>query len=224
MNKQSIIKKVAILVRHKISGQESVHDWWHTLRVWHMAKYIATREKADQFIVQVTALVHDLDDYKLHHGNTNKSQTTVSNLLRQAKIDDPTIKHILKIIADMSFKGAGTLSPMSTPEGRVVHDADHLDGIGAIGIARAFAFGGYLGRTIYDPTVKIIKHATFKEWRKLYNKSKPLANTTINHFYEKLLLLKNRMNTNTGKKIALSRHKYMEKFLAEFYKEIKLVK
>ncbi|MFA6553026.1 MAG: HD domain-containing protein [Patescibacteria group bacterium] len=224
MNKQAIINKTAVMVHKKITGQESVHDWWHTERVWRMAKYIAAKERADQFIVQITALVHDLDDYKLHHGNTNKAKTAITKLLRQVKIDGQTIKNILKIITDMSFKGSGTLSPMQSLEGKIVQDADHLDGIGAIGIARAFAFGGYLRRPIYDPTIKITKHASFKEWKKLYKKNKPLANTTINHFYEKLLLLKDRMNTKTAKKIATKRHQYMKEYLSEFYKEQKLNK
>ena len=212
MNKNLIIKRTENHVRKELAGEGSGHDWWHVYRVWKMAQYIGKREKADMFVVELSALLHDIADYKLHGGDENIGPKTAEKWLKSLKVEQSIIDHIKEIILDASFKGAKVKTQMGTIEGEIVQDADRLDAIGAVGIARTFAFGGYLQREIYNPNIKPQVHKTFKEYKN--GKSH-----TINHFYEKLLLLKNLMNTKTAKKIAEKRHKYMEDFLKKFYKE-----
>lgn len=222
MNKQKIIDQTAGFAKKILAKQESAHDWWHVYRVWKMAKYLAKKEGADQFMVQLTSLLHDIDDYKLQHGNEAKAQNNVRRWLQKIGTAQVTADEVCSIIHDMSFKGAGTRSRMATLEGKIVQDADYLDALGAIGIARVFAFGPIVRRKIYDPDIKVRPHKSYREWKQQYRKIKPVKTTSINHFYEKLLLLKNRLNTKTAKKIAAKRHQFMLAYLAELKKEIKV--
>ena len=211
MNKTLMIEKTKEFVKKKLYGEGSGHDWFHIERVYNLAKYIAEKENADSFIVEMTALLHDIDDWKF--SNTNETKTTVTeNFLESINIDDDSFKKIIKIIQTMSFKGGVVDSTQHTIEGKVVQDADRLDAIGAIGIARTFAYGGNKNRIMYDPTIKPIDFNSL-------NEVKNTENHTINHFYEKLLKLKDLMNTNTAKELAERRHKFMETFLDEFYYE-----
>ena len=211
MNKSLMIEKTKLFVKNKLEYEGSGHDWFHIERVYNLAKYIAQKENADSFIVEMTALLHDIDDWKF--SNTNETKTTVTeNFLQSINIDDDSFKKIIKIIQTMSFKGGVVDSTQHTIEGKVVQDADRLDAIGAIGIARTFAYGGNKNRIMYDPTIKPIDFNSL-------NEVKNTENHTINHFYEKLLKLKDLMNTNTAKELAERRHKFMETFLDEFYYE-----
>lgn len=212
MNKQLIINKTAQYIKAKMSGESTGHDWWHIYRVWQMSKKIAKSEKADLFIVEMGALLHDIADYKFHKGDDKKGGQEAEKFLVKLKVDKETIKKIIHIIDNISFKGAGVKEKMKSLEGKIVQDADRLDAIGAIGVARAVATGQKFERPIYDPNIKPELHKTFKSYKKKNG-------TTINHFYEKLLLLKNRMNTKTGKQLAKERHLFMETFLKEFFQE-----
>lgn len=211
MNRSLVIEKTKSFVKDKLYGEGSGHDWFHIERVYNLAKYISQKESADSFIVEMTALLHDIDDWKF--SNTNDTNTTVTeNFLKSVNIDDDSLKKIIKIIQTMSFKGGVVDSTQDTIEGKIVQDADRLDAIGAIGIARTFAYGGSKNRLMYDPSIKPMD---FKSLEQVKN----AENHTINHFYEKLLKLKDLMNTNTAKEIAEKRHKFMEEFLKEFYSE-----
>ncbi len=212
MEKKEVIQRTVEFVRQKLSGEGSGHDWWHVYRVWKTSQHIAKIEKADMFVVELAALLHDIADWKFH-GNDLKAGSIISReWLESQGVDETTIRQVLHIVEHSSYKGAGEKNSIESLEGKLVQDADRLDAIGAIGIARTFAYGGHKNREIYNPEVKPQLHNTFEE----YKNSK---GTTINHFYEKLLLLKDRMNTETAKKIAEQRHTYMENFLQEFYAE-----
>ncbi|MEH0157722.1 HD domain-containing protein [Limibacter armeniacum] len=212
MDKQTIIEKTASFIKAKFEGEGSGHDWWHIYRVWKSAISIAEAEGADTFIVELGALLHDIADHKFHNGSLDEGPKQTRNWLVEVGADTETVEKVCEIVANVSFKGAGTQSVMTTLEGKVVQDADRLDAIGAIGIARTFAYGGFKQREIYNPEIPPVMHDDFESYKK---------NTapTINHFYEKLLLLKDRMNTVTGKRIAEERHRYMEMFLEQFYQE-----
>jgi uncharacterized protein len=211
-DQQTILNETENYVKQLLSGEGSGHDWWHILRVWNNAKTIAAAEDADLFIVELAALLHDIGDHKFHNGDETVGPRMAADWLTQLKVPAKTIDHICNIISELSFKGAGTTSEMSTQEGRIVQDADRLDAIGAIGIARTFAYGGHKNREIYNPTIKPELHSNFEAYK---NSTGP----TINHFYEKLLLLKDRMHTGTALKMAEERHQYMEAYLQQFYAE-----
>ena len=209
MNKALILEKTRDFVKEKMSKEGSGHDWFHVVRVCNMAKYLAQKESADMFIVEMTALLHDIDDWKF----SDVYNTTVTEeFLKSVEVSEEDSNRILNIIKTMSYKGGVVDSTQNTIEGMVVQDADRLDALGAIGIARAFAYGGSKNRSMYDPSIKPID---FKSLDEVKNKD----NHTINHFYEKLFKLKDLMNTNTAKEIAKKRHKYMENFIEEFYSE-----
>ncbi len=213
MNKKIIIQKTADYAKKTLEGESSGHDWWHVYRVWKMAKYIGKKEKnVEMFVIEIAALLHDIADWKLHGGDEEIGPKTARTWLETLDVEEKYIEHVYQIIKTVSFRGANVKSQMKTKEGMVVQDADKLDAIGAIGIARTFAYGGKMGQEIHNPNSKPTMHNSFEEYK---NSKSP----TINHFYEKLLLLKNRMNTKTARQIALRRHKYMEKFLKKFYKE-----
>lgn len=212
MNKDSIISQTAAYVRGQMAGEGSGHDWWHVYRVWQMAKHLATEEKADLFVVELAALLHDIADWKFHDGDEEIGSKRAQEWLKSIDVDTGVIASVYQIIKEVSFKGAGVETKPSSKEGMVVQDADRLDALGAIGIARTFAYGGHKNREIYNPEIKPAEHTSFEEYKK--NQSH-----TINHFYEKLLLLKDRMNTNAAKKIAEERHKFMEQYLERFYEE-----
>lgn len=195
MNQKTVIHKTQIYVK-KISEKEgSGHDWWHVYRVWKNALLLAQKEKINLFVVQLAALLHDIADWKFHGGDQTKGPRLARKWLEKLKVDESVIHHVCEIISDMSFKGAGVKTKMKSIEGQIVQDADRLDAIGAIGIARTFAYGGYKRREIYNPKVRPQKHRSFEQYKKS-------SGTTINHFYEKLLILKDLMNTKKAKKIA----------------------
>ena len=215
MNKLKIINLTVKHVKETLAKNESSHDWWHIYRVWKLAKHIARGEpQADKFVVELTALLHDIADWKFHKGDESIGPKEAEKWLDSLEVNHSVTAHVCKIIETMAFKGAKESTFMETIEGKIVQDADRLDAIGAIGIARAFNFGGYLKRPIYDPGIKPEQHKNSDQY-----KSSTKTSTTVNHYYEKLLLLKDRLNTKTAKKIALKRHKFMEDFLKHFYSE-----
>jgi uncharacterized protein len=207
-----ILAQTTTHVRNLLSGEGSGHDWFHIERVRNVALKIAREEQADLFVVELAALLHDVADWKFAGGDHEAGPRAAREWLQSLKVDPEAINHVTEIIAGLSFKGAGVETPMRTIEGRSVQDADRLDAIGAIGIARAFAYGGHKGRALYDPAVPPQPHATFEAYKKN-------AGPTINHFYEKLLLLKDRMTTNTGRRLAAERHNFLEEFLEQFLAE-----
>ena len=208
----SIIDKTCKFVEDKLSGDGSGHDWWHIFRVWTLAKKIAVEEKAQLEIVELGALLHDIADWKFHDGDDSIGPAMAREFLNSHNVETELSDSVVEIISTVSYKGAGVATPMKTLEGKIVQDADRLDAIGALGIARTFAYGGYKNRLIYHPDEKPVLHESYEDYKK--NEVH-----TINHFYEKLLLLKERMNTNTGKRIAEGRHKFMQSFLDQFYRE-----
>jgi uncharacterized protein len=211
MTNEEIIQRTADFIRKEFSNDSSGHDWWHIHRVWKTALAICEIEKADAFIVQLAALLHDLDDWKFN-GSGDETPLRARAWLDSCSVDPVTAQAVCDIIKHISYKGAGVENSMTSLEGFIVQDADRLDAIGAIGIARAFAYGGCKNRPLYNPDSPPHMHASFEE----YKNSK---SDTINHFYEKLLLLKDRMNTRTAKRIAGERHEVMVKFLEQFMRE-----
>ncbi|WP_299699919.1 HD domain-containing protein [uncultured Pontibacter sp.] len=213
MQKQDIIAKTITYVKELLQGEGSGHDWWHIYRVWKNALHIASKEEgANLFIVELAALLHDIGDHKFHNGDESVGPRMVRAWLEKQGVEESIIQQVCLIVSDLSFKGAGTSSAMETLEGRIVQDADRLDAIGAIGIARAFAYGGHKGRELYNPEVSPEQHDSFEAY-------KSSAGPTINHFHEKLLLLKERMHTPSAIAMAETRHLYMEAFLNQFYAE-----
>jgi uncharacterized protein len=210
MEQAEILRQAAAFVRERLAGDSSGHDWWHIARVRALARAIAHEEGADPFVCELAALLHDVADDKIA-GDEEAGLRLVRAWLAAHEVDALTAGHVMEIIASMSF-GGGSRSPMRTLEGRVVQDADRLDAIGAIGVARAFAFGGTRGRALWDPGDAPHQYASKAEYR-------ASASSTINHFYEKLLLLKDRMNTDYGRRLAEHRHAYMLEFLKEFEAE-----
>jgi uncharacterized protein len=214
-NKQEIIDKTAAYVKSVLQGESSGHDWWHIYRVWKLARIIAKEERADLVIVELAALLHDIADWKFTEGDEEVGPKLAREWLEPLSVEKKDIDHITEIIKDLSYKGAKVQTSMKTLEGKVVQDADRLDAMGAIGIARCFAYGGHKGREIYNPEIKPQLHDSADAYKN--NKS-----PSINHFYEKLLLLKDLINTESAKSIAQERHEFMEKFLDEFYYETSL--
>lgn len=208
----TIIDKTCRFVEEKLAGDGSGHDWWHIFRVWNLAKNIATQERANLRIVELSALLHDIADWKFHDGDETKGPQMAEAFLTENKIEQEVIDPVVEIIASISYKGAGVPTPMKTLEGKVVQDADRLDAIGAMGIARTFAYGGHKNRLIYHPAEKPVMHQSFEDYKKN-------EGHTINHFYEKLLLLKDRMNTPSARQLAEKRHQFMQTYLDQFYKE-----
>lgn len=215
MDKQQMIKRTRAYVKETLQGAEGGHDWFHIERVYHNALLIAKGEEVNLFIVELGALLHDIADSKFHDGNELIGPQKATAFLRSLEIDEGIVEHIVKIIDNISFKSSldhQGAQKFDSPEFRVVQDADRLDAIGAIGIARAFNYGGFKNRSMYDPDIL----PNLEQDKETYKKSKA---PTINHFYEKLLLLKDQMNTPTGKRIAEKRHVFMEQFLKQFYEE-----
>lgn len=209
---QETIARIAADMKSRFSSEGSGHDWWHIERVWLNARRIGATETADMFVVELAALLHDIADWKFHEGDEAIGPQRSREMLLAHGVAADTIEHVAQIVATLSYKGAGVPTPMATIEGKIVQDADRLDAIGAIGIARTFAYGGHKGRLLYDPGRKPEIHAT----KEAYFKTDA---PTVNHFYEKLLLLKDRMNTAEAKRIAQGRHEFMGKYLERFYEE-----
>ena len=210
-----LIQNTIQLVKQKLEGTESGHDWFHIERVWKLSSYIQEREGGDQQVIELAALLHDIADPKFHNGDETLAAKIVNEFLTEQKLDNETIEKVIFIIENMSFKNRND-APQNLPqELKIVQDADRLDAIGAIGIARTFNFGGYKNNLMYHPDIPPKINQTKEDYKKSNG-------TTINHFYEKLLLLKDMMNTNTAKDLATERHQLMLNFLDEFYKEWKV--
>jgi uncharacterized protein len=205
------VDRTAVYVQEVLSGEGSGHDWWHVFRVWKTARRIGQAEGVDMLVVELAALLHDIADWKAHGGDSAVGPCKAGAWLASLGVEPELSQHVCRIVADISFKGANVAQPPLSPEGKVVQDADRLDAMGAIGIARAFAYGGSKGRPIHDPTTGPTIHDTPDAYLK--------GTGTINHFYEKLLLLKDRMNTTTGRALAEQRHRFMEDYLATFFAE-----
>jgi len=207
-----IITRTVEFVKQELKDAEGGHDWWHIYRVWQMAKHIAAEEETDLLVVELGALLHDIADAKFHNGDENIGPEKARTFMESIQVPAPVIQHVVDIIKNISFKGGHKHSTFSSKELSVVQDADRLDAIGAIGIARTFNYGGFKNRAIYDPNIAPNLNMTKEEYK---NSTAP----TINHFYEKLLLLKGLMTTETGRKIAGERHQFMEQYLERFYRE-----
>lgn len=211
-HKKNIISQTLEFVKRELAQSEAGHDWWHANRVRINALKIAKDEKCDLFVVELSALLHDIADSKFNNGDENIGHQKASNFMISVDVDAETCEHVANIIKNISFKGGLTKRSFSSTELDIVQDADRLDAIGAIGIARAFSYGGYKKREFYNPEISPILNMSPEQYKK---SSAP----TINHFYEKLLLLKDKMNTKTGKAIAEERHRFMLDFLEHFYNE-----
>lgn len=212
MEHKEIIVQTTIFVRETLADAEGGHDWWHIHRVWLNAKKIAESEVADMLVIELAALLHDIVDSKFHGGDEEIGPSTAGKFLSGLNLDEDTIVHVQQIIRNISFKSGFDKNLFHSKELEIVQDADRLDAIGAIGIARAFSYGGFKGREIYNPEIAPNLNMTKEEY-------KNSASPSINHFYEKLLLLKDKMNTATGKQMAAQRHQFMEMYLQQFFDE-----
>jgi uncharacterized protein len=208
----AIIEKTITFVKQKLYDAEGGHDWFHIERVYKNAVLIAKEENCNLQIVELGALLHDIADSKFNNGDETVGPKVARDFLESESIDENTIQHVVNIIENISFKGGNFEKKFTSIELEIVQDADRLDAIGAIGIARTFNYGGFKNRQLYNPEILPNPNMSKEEYK---NSDSP----TINHFYEKLLLLKDKMNTKTGKKIAQERHQYMSDFLEQFYGE-----
>jgi uncharacterized protein len=213
MTNLEIIEATKTFVQQQLTNAEGGHDWFHVLRVFNNAKLISENENADGFIVALGALLHDIADSKFHDGDESVGPKVAREFLFKQNVDSTVIEHIIKIIENISFKSSlDGKKNFNSLELKIIQDADRLDAIGAIGIARCFNYGGFKDRKLFDPSINPNLKMTKNEYK---NSDSP----TINHFYEKLLLLKDKMNTKTGKRIAANRHQFMELYLKQFYAE-----
>ncbi len=213
MKSETLIQKTIAFVKETLLEAEGGHDWFHIQRVFLNAKYIAKHENVDELVVALAALLHDIADSKFNNGDESVGPEIASNFLRSLELDELLIEHVAKIIENMSFKNSlEKKERFNSIELQVVQDADRLDAIGAIGIARAFNYGGFKNRALYDPKI----HPALNQTKEEYKSS---TAPTLNHFYEKLLLLKDKMNTKTGLKLAEKRHQFMLNYLDQFYNE-----
>lgn len=219
MDKLQIIKNTIAFVKNTLKDAEGGHDWFHIERVYNNSLAIAKHESVDALVVALGALLHDIADSKFHEGDESIGPKKARYFLETQNISKEIIAQIEYIIKNISFKNSLEKNEniTKTKELEVIQDADRLDAIGAIGIARAFNYGGFKNRVLYDPSIEPV----LQQSKEVYKKS---TAPTINHFYEKLLLLKNMMNTQTGKKMALERHEFMLSFLEQFDKEVQAVK
>jgi uncharacterized protein len=207
-----IVSKTITFVKEKLNDAEGGHDWFHIERVYKNALLIANDENCDLTVVKLGALLHDIADSKFHNGDESVGPKVAREFLESLNVDEEIIVHVVNIIGNISYKGGNLEKKFSSVELDIVQDADRLDAIGAVGIARAFNYGGFKNRALYDPKIAPNTSMTKDEYK---SNNAP----TLNHFYEKLLLLKDKMNTQAGKQIAQERHQYMEGFLSQFYAE-----
>ncbi len=213
MSNNQLIELTKEFVKSTLTDAEGGHDWFHILRVYNNALLIAKDEKVDKFVVSLGALLHDIADSKFHKGDETVGPKIARKFLFKHNVDSLVIEHVINIIENISFnKSLESGEKFKSPELDVIQDADRLDAIGAIGIARCFNYGGFKNRALYNPEIKPNLNMSKEEYKKS-------TAPTINHFYEKLLLLKDKMNTKTGKRIAQQRHDYMKQFLDQFYSE-----
>ncbi|WP_293918731.1 MULTISPECIES: HD domain-containing protein [unclassified Sphingobacterium] len=213
----NIIEKTVAFVKKSLEQAESGHDWWHIQRVWNNTRMILQHEEADELICELTALLHDIADSKFHNGDETIGPRVAGEFLSSEGVDPQVVEQVQAIILNMSFKASLGERNFHSKELEIVQDADRLDAIGAIGIARAFTYGGFKNREIYNPNIPVMENMDKEAYKKT-------TAPTINHFYEKLLLLKDKMNTPTAKKMAEGRHQYMEQYLEQFYAEWEGVK
>ncbi len=207
-----IVNHIIQLVKSKFEHDPSGHDWFHIERVHRMAVYLHQKEGGELELIELAALLHDISDHKMNGGILNQGGIVASKILEELSYPAERIEKVKSIIDAVSFKGANVLDTMETIEGKIVQDADRLDAIGAIGIARAFSFGGNRNRAMYVPSENPEMHNSFEDYARS-------EGHTINHFYEKLLLLKDRLHTDTARKIGQQRHEFMENYLKQFYNE-----
>lgn len=212
-SQNSIINITKQIISEKFESEGSGHDWQHIFRVWNTAKLIQAKEGGNKFIIEMGALLHDIADWKFYNGNMEIGPQKALEFLNQFDISIDEKNAIVDIVANISFKGIAKKNEKLTLDGQIVQDADRLDAIGAVGIARVFAYSGYKNRPIYDPEKKPILHKNSESYFKN-------ENTAINHFYEKLLLLKDLMNTDYAKQLAEKRHNFMLSYLEQFYSEV----
>jgi len=212
MSNPDLISRTIQFVKQQLANAEGGHDWFHIERVYRNSLLISQSEKCDEVVVKLGALLHDIADSKFHDGDESIGPKTARAFLEGEAVDEATIVHVINIIENISFKGGNFEKKFHSKELEIVQDADRLDAIGAIGIARTFNYGGFKNRPLYDPSIPPNLHMTKEEYK---SNEAP----TLNHFYEKLLLLKDKMNTETGKQIAQERHRFMETFLSQFYAE-----
>ncbi|UCV08750.1 HD domain-containing protein [Dechloromonas denitrificans] len=208
----NLVERVAGQVKARFLAESSGHDWHHINRVWRLTRQIAAEEGANQQIAELGALLHDIADWKFHGGDDSVGPRQAALLLDREGAPASLIEPVVDIVATISFKGAGVATGMQTLEGKCVQDADRLDAIGAIGIARCFAYGGHAGRLMHDPDVPPVMHQTAEAY-------KASKGPSLNHFYEKLFLLKERMNTPSGRALAEARHQVMTDFVEQFLAE-----
>ncbi|WP_299106203.1 HD domain-containing protein [uncultured Tenacibaculum sp.] len=212
MNKEQIIENTIAFVKDTLQGAEGGHDFFHIERVYKNAVFISKSEQVDSFVVALGALLHDIADSKFYNGDETIGPKVAREFLEKEGVDEGIIVHIENIIKNISFKGGNFNQDFTSPELDVIQDSDRLDAIGAVGIARCFNYGGFKNRALYDPAIPPNLNMSKEEYKKS-------TAPTINHFYEKLLLLKDKMNTKTGKKLAEDRDDFMRQFLQQFYKE-----
>ncbi len=212
MNNEKLIENTISFVKLQLKDAEGGHDWFHIERVYKNTLAIAKNEKCDLLVCQLGALLHDIADSKFHNGDEKIGPKTARYFLENENVSEEIIEHVIQIIENISFKGGNFEKKFNSIELQVVQDADRLDAIGAIGIARTFNYGGFKNRTIYNPEIQPNLKMSKEEYK---NSNAP----TINHFYEKLLMLKDKMNTDSGKKMAEKRHEFMETFLEQFFEE-----
>jgi uncharacterized protein len=212
MTEEQLINRTIAFVKAELHEAEGGHDWFHIERVWNNAKLIASTEEVNGFVVQMGALLHDIADSKFHNGNEDIGPEKAKIFMLELNVPGAVIEHVTNIIRHIGFKGGNFKSAFHSPELAVVQDADRLDALGAIGIARAFNYGGFKNRPLYNPSIPPDLQMSKEEY-------KTSTAPTINHFYEKLLLLKDMMHTATGKRIAEARHQFMQNYLEQFYAE-----
>ncbi len=212
MNKNLIVSRTRAFVKKELGGESTGHDYWHLLRVERNAARIARGEGGDLLVIRLAALLHDIADWKFHGGDEKASSRRIRAWFKKLKVSDKITNQVCDIADTISLEGAGVKNKMKSKEGKIVQDADRLDALGAIGIARCFAYGGAKNREIYNPEIKPVRHASFSHYKKSQS-------TSLNHFYEKLLLLQSRMNTKTGKRLAKRRHQFVTYFLRNFLDE-----
>ena len=212
MTNNSLIEVTQAFVKQSLKNAEGGHDWFHIERVLKNAQLIAKTENVDLLVIALGALLHDIADSKFHNGDETVGPKIARDFLFKHNVDNLIIEHVIKIIENISFKGGNEKKIFTSRELDVIQDADRLDAIGAIGIARCFNYGGFKNRQLYNPEITPNLNMSKEEY-------KTSNSPTINHFYEKLLLLKDRMNTKTGKRIAEKRNQYMKEFLKQFYSE-----
>jgi uncharacterized protein len=208
----TLVERIANHVKARFLAESSGHDWYHIQRVWQLSRQIAEREGANTEIAELGALLHDIADWKFHDGDDSIGPREAERLLASEGAPPEIIAAVVDIVATISYKGAGVVTAMQTLEGCCVQDADRLDAIGAIGIARCFAYGGHAGRLLHDPDEAPVLHQSAAAY-------KASKGASLNHFYEKLLLLKERMNTPTGHTLAEPRHRFMQEFVEQFLAE-----